>query len=81
MIIKYQPKNKVKFLSAKFKNLDIKKLEKMNLHSPLISEKSAKIAKINSIRNILKKFQINFAKKIKIVVLRKGYIYKDFTKI
>ena len=50
MIIKYQPKNKVKFLSAKFKNLDIKKLEKMNLHSPLISEKSAKIAKINSIK-------------------------------
>ena len=37
----------------------------MNLHSPLISEKSAKIAKINSIRNILKKFQINFAKKNK----------------
>jgi len=65
MIIKYQPKNKVKFLSAKFKNLDIKKIEKMNLHSPLISEKSAKIAKINSIRNILKKFQINFAKKNK----------------
>ena len=63
LIIKYQPKNKVKFLSAKFKNLNIKRLEKMNLQSPLISEKSANIAKINSIRNILKKFQISFAKK------------------
>ena len=61
----YKPKNKVKFLRKKFKDLNYKKLEKINLYSPEISERSAILAKINSIRNILKKFQINFSKKNK----------------
>ena len=65
LILVNKPKDKVKFLSARFKKLNYKKLDKINLHSPLISEYSAKLAKINSIRNILKKFQINFSKKYK----------------
>ena len=65
LIIKHNPKNKINFLKKKFKNLDYKKLNKINLHTPKISEHSAVIAKINEIRKILKKFQTNFSKKYK----------------
>ena len=65
LIIKYKPKNKIIFLKSKFKSLNYKKLEKIYLHSPDVSEKSAKIAKDANIRKILKKFQINFSKKYK----------------
>ena len=65
LIIKHKPKNKIRFLNLKFKNLDYKKLEKINLQTAEISEYSAIIAKINAVRNILKRFQINFAKKNK----------------
>ena len=61
LIIKYKPKNKIIFLKSKFKSLNYKKLEKIYLHSPDVSEKSAKIAKDANIRKILKKFQINFS--------------------
>ena len=65
LIFKYEPKNKIIFLKTKFKNLDYKKLYKINLHTPKISAYSAVIAKVNDVRKILKKFQINFAKKNK----------------
>ena len=65
LIIKHFPKNKVNFLKLKFKNLKYEKLYKINLHTPEISEYSAKIAKINDIRKILKKYQTDFAKKYK----------------
>jgi cytidylate kinase len=65
LIIKHKPKNKIRFLNLKFKNLDYKKLEKINLQTAEISEYSAIIAKINAVRKILKRFQINFAKKNK----------------
>ena len=65
LILKYQPSNKISFLNKKFKNLNYKKLDRMHLHTPQISEFSSIIAKNNKIRNILKKFQINFAKKNK----------------
>ena len=64
-VIKYNPKNMVNFINLKFRNLNYNKLNKMNLHSPNISEYSAKIAKINSVRKILKKFQKSFSKKNK----------------
>ena len=69
LILKHSPKNKVIFLKKKFKNLNYKKLNKINLHSPKISEHSAIIAKINEIRKILKKFQTNFSKKNKNCVI------------
>ena len=65
LVLKHKPKNKIKFLKLKFLNLNYKKLEKINLHSPEISEYSAVIAKINEVRKILKKFQITFAKRYK----------------
>ena len=67
LLIKDKPKtkNRLNFLTTKFRNLNYKKLEKINLHTQEISNISAKIAKINKIRNILKRYQLNFAKKNK----------------
>ena len=65
LILKNKPKNKYLFLKKKFKNLNYKLLEKINLHTPLISQNSAHIAKDKKIRQILKTYQINFSKKNK----------------
>ena len=65
LLSKNKPKNKVIFLQKKFKKLNYKNLEKINLHTPKISEISAKIAKINAVRTVLKKYQIAFSKKYK----------------
>ena len=67
--LKHKPKNKVTFIKNKFKILKYKNLNKINLHTHLISAESANIAKILTIRNILKKYQINFIKKNKRCVL------------
>ena len=69
LILKYHPANKINFLKIKFKNLNYKKLQKIKLHSLAISTHSANIAKILSIRNILKKYQKNFIKSNKRCVL------------
>ena len=63
LILKFKPKNKLLFLKKKFQKLNYKKLEKINLHKPAISEYSSIIAKNNEVRKILKKFQITFSKK------------------
>ena len=52
LIIKNKPKNKINFLNKKFKNLNYKKLDKINLHKPEISKQSAIIAKIYKIRKM-----------------------------
>ena len=65
LLIKYKPKNKIIFLKKKFKNLKYKKLDRLNLHSPKISKESATIAKKLKVREVLRNFQINFAKKNK----------------
>ena len=65
LILKFRPRDDIKFLKKKFKNLRYQKLEKISLHTPAISEHSALIAKKKEIRKILKKFQINFSKKYK----------------
>jgi len=65
LIIKHKPKNIISFLKVKFNKLNYKKLDKINLHKPNISEYSAVIAKKNEVRKILKKFQTNFSKKYK----------------
>ena len=65
LLIKYKPKDKIKFLRKKFKKLNYKKLHKINLHTIEISKHSAIIAKIYKIRQILKDFQTAFAKKNK----------------
>ena len=65
LIIKHNPKNKINFLKKSFTNLNYKKLNKINLHSPKISEYSAIIAKNKDIRKILKQYQIKFSRKFK----------------
>tara|TARA_B100000886_G_scaffold338580_1_gene301740 strand:+ start:1053 stop:1730 length:678 start_codon:yes stop_codon:yes gene_type:complete len=65
LILKYRPKNISTFLKKKFDSLNYNKLNKINLHDPTISAHSAKIAKMYKVREILKKFQINFSKKNK----------------
>ena len=62
LIVKNNPKNKINFLKLKFKKLNYKKLNKLNLHTAKISEHTTKIAKIGSIRKILKKYQVDFSK-------------------
>ena len=65
LILKHTPKNKINFLNLKFKDLNYKKIQKINLHTPKISEYSSIIAKIGKVRSILKKYQVSFAEKHK----------------
>ena len=60
LILKNKPKDKIKLLKKKFKYLNYNKLSRINLHTPEISAHSAKIAKILSVRNILRKYQLSF---------------------
>jgi cytidylate kinase len=62
-LLKYKPKNKIKFLRHCFNKLNVKKLNKINLHSPKISDHTSIIAKEKKIRLILKTFQRQFAAK------------------
>ena len=68
-LLRAKPKNKIKFLKLKFKNLDYNKITKINLHSSKISEHTSIIAKQKKIRNILKKFQRDFVSKHKRVCI------------
>ena len=63
LLLKHKPKNTIFFLKKSFKNLNLKKLNNKFLHSHEISEYTSIIAKEKNIRNILKIFQIKFAKK------------------
>ena len=65
LILKFKPRNRISFLKRRFKKLNYYQLNKINLNNPKISEHSASIAKINKIRAILKKYQLNFSKKHK----------------
>ena len=68
-LLKYKPKNKINFLKLKFKKLDYDKIKKINLHSSKISEHTSIIAKEKKIRDVLKKFQKDFASKHKKVCI------------
>ena len=52
LILRENPKNKISFLKKKFNYLNYKKLSRINLSSPKISEYSAVIAKMNEVRKI-----------------------------
>ena len=65
LILKYKPKNKIRFLEKKFKNLRYYQIEKYNLHSAEISEHSAIIAKISGVRKVLKEYQHKFSLRYK----------------
>ena len=78
LILKYKPNNKISFIKKKFKNLNYKKINKINLHTPKISAETANIAKSLRIRNILKKYQKYFIKKNKGCVLEGRDASTDF---
>ena len=63
LILKFKPKNEISFIRKRFRSFNLKVLNKNNLHTPDISEHSSRIAKNKSLREILKKIQISFAKK------------------
>ena len=65
LILKDKPKNRINYLKIKIKNLKLKNLKSLSLQTPKVSEFSAEIAKIKKIRQILKKYQIDFSKKYK----------------
>ncbi len=65
LIIRNKSKDKFIFLKKKFEKLRYQKITRLNLHTQDISEISSKIAKISKVRKILKKYQIDFAKKYK----------------
>ena len=62
-LLKHKPKNEINFLKKCFQNLNLRKLDNKELHSPTISAHTSIIAKVKNIRNILKTFQKKFAKK------------------
>ena len=62
-LLKYKPKNKILFLKKVFSNLNLNKLNNINLHSAKVSENTSIIAKEKKIRLILKSFQKRFTNK------------------
>ncbi len=69
LILKNKPKKFTNYLKKKFKNLNYKNLKNINLHTSEISAKSAEIAKISKVRNILKNYQKDFIRYNKRCVL------------
>ena len=63
LLLKHRPNDQISYLKKKFKSLNYKNLEKINLHSQQISTYSSIIAKKLKIRQILKDYQIEFSKK------------------
>ena len=68
-LLKHRPKNKIVFLKKIFNRLNVKRLNKINLHTAKISEHTSIIAKEKKIRLVLKLFQKKFAKKFKKVCI------------
>ena len=62
-LLKNKPQNSIFFLKKKFNKLNLKSLNNKILSSPKISAHTSIIAKNQKIRNILKIFQKNFAKR------------------
>ena len=63
LIIKKKPKNPISLLKKEFKKINLKKLNRLELNTQIISDHTSKIAKVKKIRDILKLFQISFARK------------------
>ena len=57
LIIEKKPKNLISFLKKEFKNISYKSIEKKNLHTEVISNHVALLAKNKKIRKIINDFQ------------------------
>ena len=79
-LIQDNPINKITYLRKIFTKINYNKIKKINLHTPKISEHSAKIAKNLKIRLIIKSFQKKYVKKNKKVVLEGRDMSKIFPK-
>ena len=62
LIIKDKPKNIISFLKKKFKTISYKSIAKQKLHSEVISNHVAILAKNKKIRQIVNQFQIKIIK-------------------
>ena len=63
LIIRDKPKKIIPFLKKKFKNLNYKKITNLNLHSQVISNHVAILAKQKKVRQIIRIFQKKIIKK------------------
>jgi len=63
LIIKYKPKKIIPFLKRKFKNLNYKRISKLNLHTHEISAHVAMLAKQKKVRTIVREVQHVIIKK------------------
>ena len=63
-IIKKKPKNKIKFLKKKIKNLNLKKLQNKKLIDDEVAKIAFQVAKDPKIRKLVYNFQKNIAYKI-----------------
>ena len=77
-IIEQKPKNKVFYLKKIFNKINYGKIQKMNLHTPEVSEFSAVIAKELKVRKIIKMFQKKYVKQKKTIVLEGRDMSKIF---
>ena len=57
LVIENKPKNIINFLNRKFKNINYKKISKINLHTQKIDEHVGPLAKIKNVRLIMKRTQ------------------------
>ena len=65
LIIEKKPENFISFLKSKFKKTSYKSIKKQNLHTEVISNHVALLAKNKKVREIIKKFQKRIIKKNK----------------
>ena len=65
LIIEKKPENFISFLKSKFKKTSYKSIEKQNLHTEVISNHVALLAKNKKVREIINKFQKKILKKNK----------------
>ena len=63
LIIKHKPKKIIFFLQKRFKNLNYKKIVRINLHSQKISDHVAVLAKQKKVRQIMRIFQKKIIRK------------------
>ena len=78
LVIKHKPKNVISFLNNKFKNASYKSISKQNLHSEIISNHVALLAKNKKVREIVNKFQKKLLKVITKFVLKAEILQVKF---
>jgi len=63
LVLRHKPKKTIPFLKKKFKNLNYKKITKLNLHNQKISNHVAVLSQKRNVRSITKAFQKKIIRK------------------